>query len=153
MCSKFLLCALLIFLLNLQQSVAQEFFGEKFSPRNAMTASEVADSFNSLRTKDTVNMKISTKVKSVCKMKGCWMVLEVPGEEVRVTFKDYGFFVPKDIEGRQVVVSGKAFLSEISVEDQQHFAEDEGKGKEEIEKITMPRLTRTFVAHGVVLKE
>ena len=37
----------------------------------------------------------------VCQMKGCWMELAADNDTsgVRVTFKDYGFFVPTDSQG------------------------------------------------------
>ncbi len=82
------------------------------------------------------------------------MNLEIPGDEdVSVKFKDYGFFVPKDIEGKEVVVEGKAFLKEVSVEDQKHFAQDAGKSKEDIDKITQPKQELSFLAEGVLLKK
>ena len=43
------------------------------------------------------------KVRRACEKKGCWMELagaEGIGPGMRVTFKDYGFFVPKDSRGR-----------------------------------------------------
>lgn len=153
MFNKIIFLTVLFFLINLSHAFAQAaFFGERFSLENTVKAEEAGELFKSLKKNDTLNLSFTTKVKSVCKMKGCWMILDVPGEEVRVTFKDYDFFVPKDIEGREVVVAGKAFLNEISVEDQRHYAEDEGKSKNEIAQIKKPRLTRSFVAHGVILK-
>ncbi|MBK7110455.1 MAG: DUF4920 domain-containing protein [Bacteroidetes bacterium] len=73
------------------------------------------------------------------------------GESMRVSFKDYGFFVPKDLEGKQVIVQGVAEVKTISVDDQRHFAEDAGKTKEEIESITEPQEELVFVADGVIV--
>ena len=96
--------------------------------------------------------KVSGMVTSVCQNKGCWMKLDAGnGETMRVTFKDYGFFVPKDLSGKNVVVQGVAEVKEISVEDQRHFAEDAGKSKEEIEAITTPKEELVFVADGVIV--
>ena len=83
------------------------------------------------------------------------MTLDLPdtNEDPMVKFKDYGFFVPKDIEGEEVIVEGIAFIEETSVEDLKHFAEDAGKSKEEIESITEPSKSPGFLAHGVLLKE
>ncbi|HEY9184884.1 MAG TPA: DUF4920 domain-containing protein [Salegentibacter sp.] len=147
-----------LFLWNMsfaQNSVAASYssYGEKISHEKTMEPLRAQTKFDLLKIGDTIDLKFSTKVKSVCKMKGCWMVLELPGDEVRVTFKDYGFFVPKDIQNKEVIVAGKAYLEEISVEDQKHYARDEGKTPEEIDLIKKPALTRSFVAHGVLLKE
>jgi len=66
-----------------------------------------------------------------------------------VRFKDYGFFVPKDISGKDVIVEGKAYSTEVSVEELRHYAEDAGKSKEEIMAITEPEQTYAFLATGV----
>ena len=101
---------------------------------------------------DTINAKMTGKINEVCSTKGCWMRLDLEGEEVMVRFKDYGFFMPLNATG-EVVINGKAFIDEISVNDLRHFAEDAGKSKEEIEAITKPETTYSFLADGVLLKE
>ena len=72
------------------------------------------------------------------------------GKVVRVTFKDYGFFMPLDATG-EVVVNGKAYVAETSVDDLKHYAEDAGKTVEEIAEITSPERTFSFEADGVLL--
>ena len=72
---------------------------------------------------------------------------------MRVRFKDYGFFVPKDIAGRQAVVEGYAFREVTTVEELRHYAEDEGLSAEEIAKITEPVEEVKFLASGVYLVE
>ena len=81
------------------------------------------------------------------------MRLDMGEEEAMIKFKDYGFFMPMDIKGEEVIVSGNAFVDEMSVEDQRHFAEDAGKSKEEIAAITQPKRTLSFTADGVLLAE
>lgn len=159
--SSFKILAVIIGFLSYHMNFAQEVseknsfssYGEKISSSKALDAKEAKNHFESLKPGDTLNLSFATRVKSVCKMKGCWMILDLPGEEVRVTFKDYGFFVPKDIDDRQVIVAGKAYLEELSVEDQKHYAEDAGKTEAEIALIKEPLLTKSFLAHGVLLKE
>ena len=74
------------------------------------------------------------------------------GEELMVRFKDYDFFVPLDASG-QVIINGKAFISQTSVPDLKHYAEDSGLSKSEIESITKPKITYSFIADGVILAE
>lgn len=89
-------------------------------------------------------------VKEVCQEKGCWMRLQVEnGETMMVRFRDYGFFMPFDIVGHTVVLDGEAKEKEVSVKQQQHYAEDAGKSREEIEKITTPKKEIQFIAKGV----
>jgi len=129
-------------------------YGTEIQKESPLSAKEAFEKFNALKPGDSLNLKFTSSIESVCKKKGCWMILQLPErEDVRVTFKDYGFFVPKDSENAEVIVQGKAFLNEISVEDQKHYAEDEGKSETEIAAITAPKLTKAFVATGVLLKE
>ena len=73
-------------------------------------------------------------------------------EEIRVTFEDYGFFMPLNAEG-DVIINGKAYVTETSIEELRHYAEDAGKSKEEIEAITEVEKTFAFEADGVLLKQ
>ena len=96
--------------------------------------------------------KASGKVVSVCQEKGCWMKIERPGAEpMMVKFKDYGFFMPKDIVGKEVVLDGEAAIKETSVKQLKHYAGDAGKSKEEISKIKAPKKELIFTAKGVLV--
>jgi len=100
--------------------------------------------------KKTADMKITGEVVDVCKKKGCWMTLKMPdGEPIRVTFKDYGFFMPMDIVGKKVALEGIAKKQTISVETLRHYAEDAKKPAEEVAKITEPKKELAFEAKGV----
>ena len=81
------------------------------------------------------------------------MNLQLGEEQVRVTFKDYGFFMPKDIADRDVIVEGMAYVEMTDVETLKHFAEDAGSPQEEVDAITEPQLTYAFVSSGVLLPE
>jgi Domain of unknown function (DUF4920) len=97
--------------------------------------------------------KVSGKVVEVCQEKGCWMKVERPNAEpLMVKFKDYGFFMPKDLVGHEVVLEGDASIKKVSVEQQRHYAKDAGKTEEEIKKITEPKKELQFVAKGVLVK-
>ena len=96
--------------------------------------------------------KVSGKVIDVCQEKGCWMKLEkANGQTMMVKFKDYAFFMPKDIIGKNVVVDGEASVKETSVKQLRHYAKDAGKPEEEIKKITEPKKELQFVAKGVLV--
>lgn len=75
------------------------------------------------------------------------------GNEIFVKFKDYGFFMPLDCEGQELVMNGFAVKSVTSVDELRHYAEDEGKSEEEIAAITEPKEEITFMADGVVFVE
>lgn len=128
-------------------------FGVNINQDAAMSADEMSMEYQKMRSTDTVQTKFIGKVVEVCKMKGCWMKLALKdGEETMVRFKDYGFFMPKDIAGKEVVVHGLAFVAEMSVEDQKHYAKDAGESTELINRITAPKKTFSFEADGVLIK-
>ncbi len=58
-------------------------------------------------------------IETVCQHKGCWMtvVSETGKPGVRVTFKNYGFFVPKDAAELKVRAEGKIKLTELTEEE------------------------------------
>ena len=128
-------------------------YGDEITDEAVLTSTEMAEKFKNLKPGDTLNLKFTSEVKEVCQKKGCWMKLELGGEEAMIRFKDYGFFMPKDITGQEIIVAGKAYVEEMSVADQQHFAEDGGKTPEEIALITEPKFTYAFEAHGVLIPE
>ena len=129
-------------------------YGDEISSEKSLSSAEMELRYQGLKIGDTVEVNFKTNVNEVCKEKGCWMKLDLPGEEdVMVKFKDYGFFVPKDIDQKEVVVHGKAYLTEVSVEEQQHYAKDGGKTEEEIAAIDQPKRTLSFEANGVLIKE
>ena len=98
-------------------------------------------------------IKVSGTITEACQAKGCWMKIDKGnGETMRVVFKDYGFFVPKDCGGKTAVMLGRAYMDTTSVEDLRHYAEDAGKSKEEIEKITQPEVELAFEAEGVIIR-
>ncbi|NJK88947.1 MAG: DUF4920 domain-containing protein [Myxococcales bacterium] len=71
-----------------------------------------------------------SRVDRVCAKKGCWMVL-AGGDgapDVRITFRDYGFFVPSSAVGRTGVVRGLLEAKELSREQAQHYEDDRVEG-------------------------
>ena len=127
-------------------------FGKEIMASDAVASSSMANHYKTMNVGDSINSKMIAKVNEVCQAKGCWMTLNLgDGDEVMVKFKDYGFFVPKDIAGKEVIINGKAFVNEVSVDEQRHYAEDAGKTKEEIALITESKKTYSFEADGVLL--
>ena len=94
---------------------------------------------------------IKTTVAEVCPKKGCWMSVQgpKPGEQVRVTFKDYGFFVPTELVGKEVALQGSYVQHIETVEEQKHLLQDAKRPQAEIDAITEPKKTLRFVATGV----
>ncbi|MDY7395790.1 DUF4920 domain-containing protein [Aureibaculum sp. 2210JD6-5] len=137
-----------------QAKIAYASFGEEITDENVISKEEMAKKFENLKSGDTVAVKFVSSINEVCKAKGCWMKLDLGDKkESMVRFKDYGFFVPLDADNKEVIVNGKAYVTETTVKELQHFAKDAGKTEEEIAKITEPKFTYAFEADGVLLKK
>lgn len=99
---------------------------------------------------DGKELVLEGPIHEVCLRKGCWMTMSAGGREVRVTFQDYGFFVPTDCAGASVRAEGRFTVGETSAELTRHYLHDVGK-VEEAKSITAPVPSYTFVARGVEL--
>lgn len=129
-------------------------FGDSISSENALTFEQMAAKYSNLKEGDTVEVKFKSKIKSVCKKKGCWINVDLGNnQEAFVKFKDYAFFVPKNAENQEVILNGKAFVSVESIEELKHYAQDAGKSKESIDSITKPKTNLSFMANGVLIKK
>lgn len=125
-------------------------FGEEIDAEGVVSYNEL---LTKLEGNDSLAVKVRAKVTDVCQAKGCWMnVLADDGQpEMFVKFKDYGFFVPKDIAGQEVIMEGYAYREFTPVDELRHYAEDEGKSAEEIAAITEPVEELKFMASGVLV--
>lgn len=105
-----------------------------------------------LKGETPVKMQVKGKVTSVCEKRGCWANVDLGnGKTVFVKMKDYAFFVPMDLVGKSVLLSGEAYQESTSVEEQRHYAEDAKKSKEEIEAITEAKVNNRFTAAGITV--
>ncbi len=134
--------------------VAFDSFGATITKDAALNSDEMLAKYRDLKVGDTMNVKFASKIKEVCSKKGCWMKLPLDdATETMVRFKNYGFFMPLNSKDREVIIEGRAFVQETSVKELQHYAEDAGKTKEEIAKITAPKTEFSFEAKGVLMKK
>ncbi|MCF6131876.1 DUF4920 domain-containing protein [Flavobacterium wongokense] len=127
-------------------------FGEKFKVERVYNKAEMLKKYKKLKKGDTLTVQFESDIKSVCKKKGCWMKMQLAGDDDSfVRFKDYGFFVPLNADNSKAIVKGKAFVDIVSVEELKHYAKDGGKSAAEIAKITKPETTYAFTADGVYI--
>jgi hypothetical protein len=92
-------------------------------------AIKLADLLAKPQTHDGKTVLLEGQVRKACERKGCWMELatakDAKGPGVRVTFKDYGFFVPLDSAGSMARVEGVVKVAELSEDRAKHY-ESEG---------------------------
>ncbi|NEM97824.1 DUF4920 domain-containing protein [Pontibacter burrus] len=155
------LCGLLFVSCNQQQNTTSEqsatqateanVYGASFDAENVISVTQLQDA---VAATDSVSATVTAEIVESCQSKGCWMDVRLADNStMKVTFRDYGFFLPvEDLKGKTVVFTGTAKREVISVDDQRHYAEDAGKSAEEIAAITEPREELRFVADGVKLQ-
>ena len=96
------------------------------------------------------NVAVKGKVVNVCDKKGCWLTIQTEDDtQFFVKMKDYAFFVPTALKGKNVVLEGNAERKITSIDEQKHYAEDAKKPQAEIDAITKPKEEIRFVANGI----
>jgi len=127
------------------------FFGDSITLTDAIASDQL---ISKLGVADSVAIKLVGKIDEVCQKKGCWMNMDIGNNQLmKIKFKDYSFFVPKDAAGKTTYMEGYAYRDTISVAELKHYAEDAGQSKEEIAKITNPEINISFEAKGVIIKK
>ncbi len=135
---------------NTEITVDYQYYGDTISAENAIEASKL---YAMLEGQDSLVVKVKGVVNQSCVKKGCWMKMDIgDGKEMRVSFKDYGFFVPTNLGGETATIEGIAKITTTSVEDLKHYAEDGGQSEEEIAAITEPEVAISYVATGVIIE-
>jgi hypothetical protein len=80
-------------------------YGDSIQSEGALQPDEF---LSQMAGKDTMEVTLEAKINQTCRVKGCWMTLDMGnGEEMRVSFKDYGFFVPVALQNKTVKVQGR----------------------------------------------
>lgn len=153
---KKIVLASLTLLFTLTSTFAQNTFGEKITTKKAISYEKLLAKLDKMDAKSKpIEVKVKGDVSAVCQVKGCWMKVVSKEDATKpvlfVKFKDYAYFMPKDLPGGKVVMKGKAYIEETSVEELKHYAEDDGQSAAEIAKITEPKRELKFMADGVVI--
>ncbi|MBF4467191.1 DUF4920 domain-containing protein [Flavobacterium sp. LC2016-12] len=96
------------------------------------------------------NVTVKGEVTDVCEKRGCWLTVKTGnGSSFFVKMKDYAFFVPTSLKGKNVVLEGNAEKKITSVDDLKHYAKDAKKSQAEINAITSPKEEIRFLADGI----
>ncbi len=99
-----------------------ETFGQSFvAPETTLSLAGILADPSEYIGRDLV---VETKVSKVCQKKGCFFIAVDGPHAVRVSFLDYGFFVPTDTGGKTVTLAGQLEQREVSPAQVQHFSED-----------------------------
>ena len=89
------------------------------------------------------------RLADVCQKKGCWTIVRADDVQMRVRFKDYGFFLPTDSIGANAYVEGIVQVVTLSEREARHYEAEGRDGKPEA--IEGPVREVAFTATGVRL--
>ena len=126
---------------------AGTFYGETFEvPSTPLPTVGAVMADTALHGTDVI---LTGTIIDVCQKKGCWIVVSDGTSQMRVTFRDYSFFLPTDSFNRTAIIRGVVTIETIDEETARHYAE-ESKG-EDPDAIDGPRQVVTMVAGGVLV--
>lgn len=94
---------------------------------------------------------LEATVAEVCQNKGCWMFVTDGKNRIRVDFKNYGFFVPYDSEGKKVRIQGKVYEKMVDKNVAKHWAEESKNPDVRAEEITEDVKMVMITASGVLM--
>ncbi|WP_299074026.1 DUF4920 domain-containing protein [uncultured Paraglaciecola sp.] len=132
---KFLLTPLLGFTLSfsvfadtirLSTPVAQDAQSETFGVK--LNSSLPKLSMANLATESATHLakpfQVEARIAKVCQKKGCFFIAQQDEHILRVSFRDYGFFIPTDSSGKTVTLAGELIKKNLSLEQATHFKAD-----------------------------
>jgi hypothetical protein len=121
-------------------------FGAGLSLRDTTSLASVMQSPDAYASEPVL---LHGRISEVCQRKGCWTILQDGDEQVRVRFKDYGFFIPTDASGSEAFVEGVVKVATLSEKQARHYAEETRGG--DPDAVHGPQREVGFTATGVRL--
>ncbi|KFF06848.1 DUF4920 domain-containing protein [Flavobacterium reichenbachii] len=128
-----------------------DYYGADVSKTSANSAISVEKLNEKLKSKEKIEgVVVKGEVTDVCPKRGCWISVKTQdGASFFVKMKDYAFFVPTALKGKNVVLEGVAEKKITSVDELKHYAKDSKKTKAEIDAINAPKHEIRFMANGI----
>jgi hypothetical protein len=121
------------------------------APVSAANAIPLATVLRTPRDYQKEPVVVEGTIEQACTRKGCWMQLaaqpKTPG--VRVTFKDYGFFVPLDAKGMKARVEGVTKTRTLDKAEADHLVSE---GATLTREADGSAVEVSFIASGVELR-
>ncbi|PBI93407.1 hypothetical protein BSF41_04870 [Flavobacterium sp. ACN2] len=128
-----------------------DYYGENVSEALMSKAISVGELQKDLKATNKIeSVAVRGEVTDVCPKRGCWISVKTDdGASFFVKMKDYAFFVPTAVKGKNVVLEGSVERKVTSVEELKHYAKDAKKTKAEIGAINAPKEEIRFLASGI----
>ncbi|QOG02566.1 DUF4920 domain-containing protein [Flavobacterium sp. MDT1-60] len=132
-------------------AIIGDYYGVDISEVSEGSAISVEKLENILQKEKKVErVAVKGEVTDVCEKRGCWLTVKTKdGASFFVKMKDYAFFVPTALKGKNVVLEGVAEKKITSVAELKHYAKDAKKSQSEIDAIKGPKEEIRFLADGI----
>jgi len=133
------------------KALVGDYYGIDVSAASLSNAVSVGELNDKLQSSSKIeNVAVKGEITGVCPKRGCWVSVKTEdGASFFVKMKDYSFFVPTALKGKNVVLEGNAEKKVTSVEELKHYAKDAKKSKAEIDAIKAPKEEIRFMASGI----
>ena len=112
--------------LRLSEPVTQDAQSETFGAKlnNSLPKLSMQDLVTNSPAHLTKGFQVEARIARVCQKKGCFFIAQQDQHILRVSFRDYGFFIPTDSNGKTVTLAGELVQKELSLEQVAHFKAD-----------------------------
>lgn len=124
-------------------------YGEAFSDAPGSSIGEILANGEKWNKKTVV---VEGTVADVCQNKGCWTIITDGENSIRVDFKNYGFFIPWDSEGKRISVKGKVYRKVIDKNVAKHWAEEQKNPTRSPDEIVEDEIVIMITAAGVIME-
>ena len=112
--------------LRLSEPVTQDAQSETFGAKlnNSLPKLSMQDLVNDSPSLLAKPFQVEARIAKVCQKKGCFFIAQQDQYILRVSFRDYGFFIPTDSNGKTVTLTGELVQKQLSSEQVAHFKAD-----------------------------
>ena len=112
--------------LRLSQPVTQDAQSETFGVKlnNSLPKLSMQDLVTDSPSHLAKAFQVEARIAKVCQKKGCFFIAQHDQHILRVSFRNYGFFIPTDSNGKTVTLTGELVQKKLSSEQAAHFKAD-----------------------------
>lgn len=123
-------------------------FGKDYD--RSSTVIEFTDLMKEPSANNEKTLLVKGRVAEVCQSMGCWMTMTEGDNTVRIKTL-HEFFLPKDIAGKNAVVSGTFKTTELTEEEARHYLEESKNPTMKPEDIKGPQKAYIIEATGITI--
>jgi hypothetical protein len=133
-----------------EQKLGSVYFGKHITEEGAIDCNELKDKMGESLQMQT---KIKGEVVGICPDKTCLLRVDMgDGTCMNVKMNNEQIHIPKDVNGKTVILEGKAYIDTTGVKMLPGYESDSGRSVAETEVTKDPEVTLAFDATGLIIK-